>query len=97
MQLLGPVPMHSDSQQFVMVAVWDETFTARHREDFSVGILLDCVPWGPFSDRRNCQTSGASRRLSVVRLPCCICILLDQCSGAGKMFSAGTAIGTFSF
>ena len=28
MQLLGLVPMHSDSQQFVRVAGWFETFTA---------------------------------------------------------------------
>jgi hypothetical protein len=28
MQLLGLVPMHSDSQQFVRVADWFETFTA---------------------------------------------------------------------
>lgn len=44
-------------------------------------------PLGPFSDHRNCQTSGPSRRDLVERLPCCIIILHARSGGAGKMFS----------
>jgi len=41
-------------------------------------------PSGPFSDQRNCQTSGPSRRGLVVRLPCCIVILLPASAGQGR-------------
>src|SRR5258708_32780428 len=44
-------------------------------------------PLGPFSDQRNCQTSGPSRRDLVVRLPCCIGHPPARSGGAGKMFS----------
>src|SRR6266567_5198898 len=43
-------------------------------------------PLGPFSDQRNCQTSGPSRRDLVVRLPCCIGHPPARSGGAGKMF-----------
>src|SRR5579859_4542631 len=41
-------------------------------------------PLGPFSDQRNCQTSGPTRRDLVVRLPCCIVILLPAAAGQGR-------------
>src|SRR5258708_4157816 len=44
-------------------------------------------PLGPFSDQRNCQTSGPSRRGLIVRLPCCIGHPPARSGGAGKMIS----------
>ena len=46
MRLLGFVPMHSDSQQFVRVAGWFETFTAttwKTRTGLEVGISASTI------------------------------------------------------
>src|SRR2546430_1376377 len=48
MQLLGLVPMHSDSQQFVRFARWFETFTAITRVESVpkrwTGMRIVCLP-----------------------------------------------------
>src|ERR1700733_2052995 len=45
------------------------------------------MPLASFSDHRNSQTSGPSRRAFEVRLPCCVAILPAGSGGTGKIFS----------
>jgi hypothetical protein len=44
LRLLGFVPMHSDSQPFVRVAIWGETFTAITRVQIPSGTPTEILP-----------------------------------------------------
>src|SRR5208337_2736564 len=56
--------------------------------------------WGPFSDQRNCQTSGPYLRTLLIRLPCCILGLRDRSCGAqgfsriGDTTRGGESVGS---